>query len=328
MAVTLNEIAQVEQEPLRKGVLMNLLRFSELLNVVPFETVTSLSNIVTRWKVLPDVAWRKINEGYTESTGKLEQIVENLFIIGGDIDIDRKLLKATNVIENPEVTQINMMTKAIGYAFNDCLINGDPTVDEDQFTGLHVRLDNKVAAGITRQLVYCDASGDGSTGSSLKVTASDANRRAFLDFVEETMDYVEGGATHLLMNQKTRRVFNSILRDLGLFNQNQDQFGRTVTEFRGAEMIDVGLQSDKATEIITNTETECADNTGTSIYAVRFEVGEGICGVQMDNLDAYLVAEELETAPVKRYRIDWAVGLADWSDYSITRMCGFKMAAS
>jgi len=327
MAVTLNDIAQVEQEPLRKGVLQNLLRFSDLLNVVPWETATSLSNIVTRWKVLPDVAWRKINEGYTESTGKLEQIIENLFIIGGDIDIDRKLLKATNVIENPEVTQINMMTKAIAYAFNDCLINGDPTVDEDQFTGLHVRLDNKVAAGLTRQLVYTDASGDG-TGAALKVTLNTANRTAFLDFVEETMDYVEGGATHLLMNQKTRRVFSSVLRDEGLFNQSQDQFGRTITEFRGAEMIDVGLQADKATEIITETETECSDNVGTSIYAVRFEVGEGICGVHDAPPDAYLVAEELETAPVKRYRIDWAVGLADWSDYSIARMCGFKMAAA
>ena len=323
MALTLADIAKVEREPLRKGVMMNLLRFSDILGVLPFENVNSLSNIVVRWKTLPSVEWRKLNAGYSESTGTYEQIAENLYILGGDVDIDTTFKKIKNLIEDPEVSQTRMKLKAAAYEFNDAFINGSQLTEEDQFNGLAYR----VSKMPTRQLIYADASGDG-TGASLKVMADSTNQNLFVDAVDEAMAYVEGGADALFMNEKTKRLFSSVLRRLGLFDTSQDQFGREVPVYKGARLVDVGLQADKATENITNTETESSGDDSTSIYAVHFEVGEGLIGIQLEPLDAYVVADELESKPSKRIRIDWHVGLANWGDYSICRLCGFKMAAS
>ncbi len=322
MAVTLAELAKVEKDTLRAGVMMHLLRYSPVMEGLPFENVSALSMIKTRVKDLPSVAWRKLNEGYTESTGSLEQVPENLKILGGDIDIEKVFMMVTNVIESPAVTQTKMKLQAMAFEWNDTLINGNEETDADEWNGLKYRV-SKLAS---RQTIKTDASSDG-TGASMKVMSSATTQHDWIDYLFSASRRV-GGVQAWLMNENTLEKFSSILRRQSLFATTQDSFDREITTFLGAPLIDMGLKSDKSTEIITNAETECNDNAGTSVYAVRYGLDEGLVGIQLNAMDAYVVAEELESKPAKRIRVDWVNGIAHLGDYCICRVQGFKMAAS
>ncbi len=82
MAVTLADLARQEKTPLKKYLLTNLLRYSDLMALVPFKDVNALTSIVVRWKSLPSVGYRKVGGGYTESTGTTEQVSEGVYALG------------------------------------------------------------------------------------------------------------------------------------------------------------------------------------------------------------------------------------------------------
>lgn len=146
MAVTIADLAKQSTEPLQKGILMNLYRFSPLMEYVPFVPAAALDNIVVRWNKLPTVGSRKFNEGYDESTGTTEQLTESIRPIGGDVDVENVFDQVSNVLEKPSVTQINMKTKAMAFLFNRLFVKGSPTLDPDAFYGLEWRINNSLPA--------------------------------------------------------------------------------------------------------------------------------------------------------------------------------------
>jgi len=322
MAVTLNDVAKQTTDPLRKGIILNLLRYSDVLGLVPFETHDALEAKAVRWKDLPTAAFRKINSGYDEGSGTTEQVTEGLKGLGGDVDIDRVFDKVSNYLEDPAVTQTRMKTKAVSFVFNRYFIKGSPTLDADGFYGLEYRVDNlpsrqKFAAG--------------TAGTPHDVTASTANEHEFLDGLHK-LNALVGGASAYFCNFDMRLGVGRVLRRLGLLDTTKDQFDREVYTFSGAPIVDAGLQRDQATEIITDTEDpgDGGEDT-TSLYAVRFGLDDGLVGVQLDALDAYWVGgadHELEAKPVKRLRIDWWVGLMGFGSYYSARMYNLAAASA
>ena len=322
MAVTLNDAAKQMTDPLRKGVIMNLLRYSDLLALIPFESVSALDSIAVRWKELPTSGFRKINAGYTEGAGTTEQVVESIKLLGGDVDIDRVFNKVSNYIEDPGITQTKMKTKSVAFEFNYYAIKGSPTLDEDGFYGLEYRVDQLPA----RQKFAL-----GSAGTPYDCTADAAHEHAFLDGLHK-LNALVGGADAYLCNFNMRLGVGRVLRRLGLLETTTDQFDREVYTFGGAPIIDAGLQRDQSTEIITDTEDpgDGGEDT-TSVYAAKFGLDDGMIGIQLEELEAYWVGgeeHELEAKPVRRLRIDWGVGLAGFGSYYVARMCNLKPASS
>ena len=113
MALTLADLSKQEVQPLKKFILENLLRYSDVMSLVPMKKVDSLSSIVVRWKALPSVAYRQINGTYTESTGSTEQITEGVYALGGEVKFDRIFDMVNNTIEDPKKTQTQMKVRAI-----------------------------------------------------------------------------------------------------------------------------------------------------------------------------------------------------------------------
>ena len=107
MAVTLMDYFRQSKDPIHKAFIADLLRNSQLLDIVPFVSLPGLQVSATRWNAIPSVAFRTIGAGYTESTGTTEQIEETLYAFGGDVKIDR-LLKGGNTFEDPLVTQMKI----------------------------------------------------------------------------------------------------------------------------------------------------------------------------------------------------------------------------
>jgi hypothetical protein len=348
MAVTLNEVAKLTDKPLGKAVILNLLRQSPLMQMLPIDSVDALQVTTTRWQTLPPTGTRSLNGAYTESTGQTEQVVDTLFIYGGDIKVDRVMLKI-KTIENPLQVQTKMKVASLGSKINDHFINNDhATGDTDGFEGLKKRIANQPA----RMTIDLAAAGD-----SLKVLANATNEHAFVDALHRALKVVGVTAGHspgsvnvaMFMNETSWLGVGMVLRRLTLLSQTTDAYDRVWTAFGPAKLVDVGLKNDQATEIITDTEDPGdAGNDSSSIYVVRFggipvkdasgktsvvdDDGVKLLQVRGTSPDPYdpLVGGEggAGAAPQLVRRIDWPIGLVQKGSYSACRIKGFKMAAS
>lgn len=118
MSWTLAELSKIETDTLRKSVMDCLLMESDVMQVVPWETIGALSTTVVKYQDLPSVGFRKINAGYAESTGHFEQKVENISLLGGMIDTDKALARAKNTIADARAIQQQMMVKAIAFEWS------------------------------------------------------------------------------------------------------------------------------------------------------------------------------------------------------------------
>ena len=312
---TLAEMSKVEKDTLRKSVIDTLLMESNLMEIVPWETIGALATTIVRMGTLPSVGFRKINDGYSSGTASFEQRVENIALMGGYFDTDKAIARAKNTIANARaITQV-MMTKAIAYKFNDKFINGNPESDPEEFKGLKERVTDLYNEGYTGQLVDFQCNGVG-------ILNSETTAHAFINSLDSMMYQVKGHKVDfLLMNSKTLLAVRAVMRKARLLDQTKDQFSRNIDVYNGARMIDIGVTANQTTEVIGECETAAGAATGgesSSIYAVRFGIGEYAWGIQeypMEVDDKGL----LEDKPIYRTEMDWPVGLAVADPYSIAR---------
>jgi hypothetical protein len=329
MAYTLAQLAKLETDPMRKYVIENMLRVGKIMEVIPFQQVDSLRTVAVRWQTLPDVAFRKINAGYTPSEGDTEQVWESVYGLGGEIKFDRVFKKIKNTIVDPYKQQTDMKLRALALKFNDYFINGDHATDADGFEGLKKR----VAGMPTRQTVYFA----GSSSAALDPTASVANARAFFDALEEIHYKTNEGAVQaLIMNEGMYYGLGKVARYVnasgGAFlDVTKDSFDRQIPTFKGAMCVDIGLKKDQATEIITETETAGdAGSDATSIYGISSGEDTGLTGIELGPMDVYdpLAGGEQESTPTTLMRIDWWVGLATLGSYGVVRGQNVEGAAN
>lgn len=328
MALTLIEYVKLVDDPLKKAFIQDLLRYSDLIGIIPFVPVTGLQVGGTRWQTLPGVGFRKVGGTYTESSGTTENIQETLAILGGDVFVDRVLAGGMGMIQDPLQTNMQMKAKATAFQFNDSLINGDQGVNPDSFEGLKKRVANMPS----RQTIDLSPG----AGDSLKVLASTANENLFLDAIHQAVKYVDG-ANYIVCNETSWLGLGQVARRLNLFQAITDAMGRTWSSISSAgaqvPFLDVGLKGDKSTEIITNTEDPGdGGNDSSSIYVCRVDETDGLHGLEVEGkgMDVYDPTNGGEDPTAPRYirRIDWPVGLYNLSQYCILRIKGFKMAAA
>jgi len=329
MAYTVAQLAQLETDPLRKMVIMNLIRDAKVMEFLPFENVDSLTSIAVRWKSLPTVAFRKINAGYTPNEGHDEQVWESVYGLGGEIKFDRVFDKIKNTIVDPKKNEINKKLKSLAITFNNYFINGDHATDADGFEGLLKR----VSLMPSRQSVYFA----GAAAAALDPTASVANGRAFFNALRELHYKTNAGAVNAFFCNEgiyygVGEVAQYINASGGAFlDVTKDSFDRDITTYRGAPLIDMGLLIDQSTDIITETETAGdAGADATSIYGASFNTEQGISGIQLSDPDIYdpLNGGEQESTPTKLMRIDWWLGLAGFGSYGFTRGRNVEGAAN
>jgi len=317
-AWTLAELSKIETDTLRKSVIDIFLMESDVMQFVPWETIGQLATTIVRMQDLPSVGFRKINEGYAATIGHFEQRVENISLMGCYIDTDKAIARAKNTIADARAIQQVMAMKATAYKFNDKFINGDPATDPEEFKGLKKRVDDVVAEGFTEQYINnAGTSGDG-------ILLSDAESYNFLNKLDQLIYSIKGHQPDmLLMNKKMLLALRAILRKTKLLDNSRDMFDRRVDIYSGCRLVDIGVKADQTTEIITSTETLEAAGAAesTSIYAVKFGIGELLWGIQEYPLEVEDLGR-LEGSPVYRTEVDWPLGLALADPRSVGRLCG------
>ncbi|KKN75147.1 hypothetical protein LCGC14_0383060 [marine sediment metagenome] len=314
---TLVELSKIETDPGRKSVIDTLLMESDIMQIVPWETIGALSTNVIRMGTLPSVGFRKVNAGFSVGTSALEQKVENISLMGAFFDVDKAIVRAKNTSVNPRAINQVMMTKAMAYKFNDKFINGNPESDPEEFKGLEQRVDDVVTEGFTGQSI--DVAGGSTTEGILNSSAISLN---FLNKFDQAMYQIKGhNPDFAIMNSNTLLAIRAILRKEKLLDTTKDFFDRTIDVYGNTRLIDIGVTADQTTEILAEDETKGGGTAEVSIYFIKFAIGEFFWGIQEYPLE---VDDKglLEDKPIYRTEVDWPLGLAMADQYSIARLYG------
>ena len=315
MAVTLAQAAVLSSNDLQRGVLEMFVQESPVLDRLPLLTINGNAYAYNAEATLPGVAFRSVNEAYTESTGTFVQATESLVILGGDADVDRFLVKTRGNLADQRAEQTALKVKAASYKFQDHFFNGDVAVDTKGFDGLKKRLTgNQVFAAGTNGIPVL---GNGGTDS-----------HTFLDQLDNLLSRVPGinaGNGALYANAGIQAKIRASGRRVGGTDMvTEDMTGKRVLTWNGVPILDPG-DNLAGTAILPQTETQgTATGTTTSIYAVKFGQNENDRGVTGLTNGGIMVDDLglLQSQPVYRTRIEFYCGLATFGGKAAARMTG------
>lgn len=306
MPMTLVEAAKLETRNLvRAGVIEQFARSSDVLRVLPFQDIQGNALAYNREEQLPGVAFRGVNEGYPESVGVINPATETLYIAGGDLDVDRFIIKTMG--EQVRSTHENMKIKALAQAWTAKFIKGDTTIQPREFDGLQARLTgyNLMNAGPT-------AGGDNLS----------------LELLDEAIDRVSG-ATHILMSRALRRKFKAARNSAatsGNITLDKDDFGRPVEVYAGLPLLTTYGDNINPDPLAFNEAASGGGaNVSTSVYVVNFGT-DGVSGIQNGGIDVRDLGE-LNDLPLFRTRVEWYAGIGVFSGSAAVRIRGIKNAA-
>ena len=302
MAMTLIEASKlVSGEVKRSAVIEMFAAASDLMRILPFENVVGGSLAYNVEGALPGVAFRGFNEAYAESVGVLNPQVEVLKIAGGDLDVDKAIIKTRGA--DVRASHEAMKAKAMALYITKKVIKGDSETNPREFDGLQKRVTGS-------QLFWGD-------GSSTKGPLS-------LAVLDEAIDSVDD-PSHLIMSKAMRRRLSAAARDTtvsGDLNWVRDEFGQQVAMYNDLPIATVDYDDEGKRILDFN---EGAGNDETSIYVASF--GENkLLGLQNDVMEVTDLGE-LDSKPVLRTRVEWLTGLAVMHGRAIARLKGITDAA-
>lgn len=256
------------------------IRESEVLELLPFDNAvnsTGSSTLVYGYvqiKTPSQAAYRAIGQEYAASEATVEPKTVNLAIFGGSFEIDR-VIKDLNAQFNNMEFQLNQKIKAAVALFHDGMINGDIASNANGFDGL-----DKMLTG-TKSEYNAEGSIDISTKAALEENASNL-------YEQLTMIINKTGATALLCNENAKTKIQTVARYLGYKTESEEAFGRVVEKMGSVRIIDLKNKVDAS-----GVETPIIPVSAglTDIYAVKFDVNDGFCGVTLtgnDVINTYL----------------------------------------
>lgn len=306
MALTLMEASKLHSgETKRAAVIEMFAAASDVLRALPFEDIPGGSLSYNKEGSLPGVAFRGYNEGYTASTGVLNPEVEVLRIAGGELDVDRAMIKTRGA--DVRSTQEAMKVKALALHIASKLIKGDSMTNGREFDGLRNRI-------VGSQLIPA------------LLSAPSANSPLSLEALDSAIDAVDG-CNALIMSKAMRRKLQSAARagTGGDIQVAQDEFGFRVTMYNDIPIL-ISDYDDTGDRVIDFDEAGPGGAAvSTSIYAVRF--GDGyVMGLQNGVMEVEDLGD-LKTLPLLRTRVEWLVGMAVMHGRACARVWGITNAA-
>lgn len=307
MSFTLAEASKYGDDVVRDGIVRIISETSPMFDKLTFKSIKGNAYRYNIEQALPSVAFRGINESYTDNTGVINPAVENLVILGGEVKIDRFLVNAMGNLQDMKAAQYNMKARAMGFKFSESFFEGDSSVDTNSFDGLRKRLvgDQKILMG--------------SGGATLTLAKLD-----------QALDAVVGTPDFIFLNRRLRRKITALglagnfaLIDYG----TDDRFGHQVERYRGIPMVIMENEMDGST--ILGFDEDPGDSTSdtASIYAVKFgdDFIHGITGEGGSFMDVKDFGE-MESAPQHLGRIEWYAGLVMVHPRSAMRLYGIHDA--
>lgn len=295
-----DKVDQAVIDEFRRGsLLLDRLIFDNAVS--PGTAGSTLTYGYVKLKTPSTAGFRKLNQEYTSNEAKREKASADLKIFGGEVSLDRVIINTSGAVDELGF-QMQEKIKAAINLFHHTVINGDSSVNEDEFDGL-----NKLVSGSTTEYnnvytltsdtalvdgkTYYTRSGSGTNASPYKYTAvaspavaniatyyelpvidlstskaMDENYNEFLDMIDAFVAKMEGKPDMFLVNSKMKTKMKGIARRAGYYSRSEDAFGRSIDNWDGIPFVDLE-------EYYNGTDTlPCVpieDDGTTSIYAIQ-----------------------------------------------------------
>lgn len=307
MALTLLEAAKHHSgDTYRQGVIETIGYEGTVLGSLPFINIAGGAYTYLQEQALGGIDYRGFNESYDEDTGIVSEAVEKIQPFGGNIDVDRAIVKTNGMDVRDSYEQMKL--KAMGLKFNRLFIKGDTDSDPRGINGLQKRI-------VNGQIIEAGATAGGDPLSLAKL--------------DEVIDACQG-ANALLMNKAMRRRLTAASRTTGVggfITYEQDEFGRKVTMYGDLPILLID-EDETGAQILPFTEV--SGNGGaaqcTSIYAVAF--GEdGVAGIQNGDPEVTDMGL-LDSASAYRTNVEWLNGMGIMRPKAASRLRGITNAAA
>lgn len=301
MAMTLMEASKRASGDVKRGAIIEMFaRNSDLLRALPFENIPGDALVYDLEAKLPSVGFRGVNEGYTEGTGVVNPEVERLRIAGGDLDVDKFLIRSRggDIRAQEEAAKV----KALSLFLTDRIINGDSTVDVREFDGLRKRV-------VGPQLFAAN------------LGAPSANSPLSLESLDAAIDQVDGANVLIMSKAMKRKLSKAARANLGGdILTTVDEFGFTVTTYNDLPILVVDHNHLGQRIIDFNEAGPAGGSASSSIYVANF--GEGfVTGIQNGEMEVKDIGE-LPDKPVWRTRLEWYIGMAVMHGRGLARVWG------
>lgn len=122
-AITQAEFAKTVQDPFRRGIIETSYEDEPVFGLVPFQSIAGLAYPYNQEESLPAVAFRNINEAYSQTTGVVNRRVETLKPFGGESDTDKVLVDAYGMGER--TTRDARFAKAMALKYVQTMLYGN-----------------------------------------------------------------------------------------------------------------------------------------------------------------------------------------------------------
>jgi len=290
--VTLAESAKLAQDELIEGVIEDVITVNPFFDVIPFAGIDGNALTYNRENALGDVQGAAVGDTITaKNPATFTQVTSSLTTIIGDAEVNG-LIQATRSSKTDQTAvQVSSKAKSAGRQFQDWLVNGTGTAP--QFAGMLNLVDST-------QLYDT-----GANGAALSFD--------ILDGVIDLVTDKDGEVDYLMMNARTIRSYNALLRGLGGAGINETMelpSGRRVPMYRGIPIF--------RNDWNPVNQTKGTSTGTTTIFAGTLDDGSeshGLAGLTARN-QAGIVVEDVgvaESRDERITRVKWYCGLALFS---------------
>lgn len=229
MAITLAQMQENADNKLVPGFINELITDSYLLSAMTFDDCISTngqSNLAysyKRVKTPASAAFRKLNEEGTASQAEIERVHTSIAILNSTFTIDRVAAAAAGDLLALDLEEAK---NSIIRMFNDAVINGDTTVEEDGFDGL-----TKILRGSSTEMV---SGVDVSTAQKMT-----DNAMAWADDMDTFLSLLNGDPACLLVGKPMKTKLSGIGRRLGKYQLETDNVGRRMAYWDGIPIVEM-----------------------------------------------------------------------------------------
>ncbi len=301
-SVTLAESAKLSLNQLIEGVIENVITVNRFYQILPFQAIDGNALAYNRENALGDVQFAGVGTTITaKNPATYTHVTSSLTSIIGDAEVNGLIQATRSGKQDQTALQVASKAKSVGRQYQDSMINGDGT--GNSFSGLL----SLVTGGQS-------ITGPGNNGDAIS-----------FDLLDQLIDKVtdkDGQVDYLLMNARTLRSYNGLLRALGgasIGDVVRLPSGVTVPAYREIPIF--------RNDYVPTTQTKGSTSTCTTVVAGTLDDGSmmhGIAGLTAANANG-LQVEPVGTSETKDERITrvkWYCGLALFSEKGLAALTG------
>ena len=310
-AVSLIEATKAGDDMHKLGVVETLIQENPIIEMLPWLPFAGNALSHSEEGTLPDVQFRRVNEGYSSSYGSDNEHFWGVAILGGEIKVDRFLVDVVGTKEDIEAKQWTKLAKSNAMRFGHEFFNGTGSVASKGFKGLKALIDE---------------------GFGQKFANSTTGAVVSLAKLDEALDLFKNQGTpdRALVNRTHRRQITNAARTthtgISLIDVGTDVFGKKVMFYDDIPLTIMGDVRDSSGNTVaalpfTEDPGDATSDTS-SIYFIKF--GEDDVTGLLGKGGSFEVESfgELQSGPQRMGRLEWYPGLAVFNQYSVVRVYG------